>query len=140
MPHLAGLWLITFFSWRAGKLTSRFGERKHYVIVLYQPWNSSEKKSKQRIKVGGEVISAECFDYQQQNSAKNGCWRDFWKTSASWIRLRRKFCHTECLTSLLQRPKTFFVTIKAGKVDELNNTEHGCYVMWSYNKQLVDPF
>ena len=39
--------------------------------------------------------------------------KEWMLTSASWIQLRR--IH-------------FFVTIKVGKVDGLNNTEHGCDV------------
>ena len=34
---------------------------------------ASKKKVKIRKKVAGEAFSADYFDYQQQNSAKNGC-------------------------------------------------------------------
>ena len=43
-------------------------------------------------------------------------------------RLLKDLCIMDSTKKKVLPHRNFFVTIKAGKVDELNNTEHGCDV------------
>ena len=71
MPPLAGFWL-------AGEQANSLLDlaRENIITLSYFTSHEIASKKKSQItkkKVGGEVFSAEYFDYQQQNSAKNGC-------------------------------------------------------------------